>query len=179
MSRVEGDAYDLYRSAQRLLEEREAPAAVPLLERASRQLPDERAILRLLAVAYYYSGSFIPAEPLMRRLVDADPLDADVHHMLAKTLELTGRPEQARQYYALAGQLTSAYAVNCQVWGGKRTPADPTCASVPMPSVAGQGCCVQRFGQHYPPLRCLPDSADLDPSGVETPRNGCRRIGSR
>lgn len=126
LSRVEADAYDLFRSAQRLLEERDAPAAVPLLERASRKLPDERAILRLLAVAYYYSASFLAAEPLLRRLVDVDPLDADLLHMLAKTLELNGRPEQARQYYALAGQFTPAYAVNCQVWGGGRTPADAT-----------------------------------------------------
>lgn len=137
VSRVKADAYDLYRSAQRLLEEREAPTAVPLLERASRQLPDERAILRLLAVAYYYSASFIAAEPLLRRLVDADPLDADLLHMLGKTLELTSRPEQARQYYALAGQLTPAYGVSCQVWGGERTPADATCASVPTTSVGG------------------------------------------
>ncbi len=137
MSCVEADAYDLYRSAERLLEEREARAAVPLLERASRQLPDERAILRLLAVAYYYSASFIDAEPLLRRLVDVDPLDADLLHMLAKTLELTGRPEQARQYYALAGQFTPAYAVSCQVWGGERSPADATCASVPMTSGEG------------------------------------------
>ena len=137
MTCVESDAYDLYRSAERLLEQREALAAVPLLERASRQLPDERAILRLLAVAYYYSASFIAAEPLLRRLVDVDPLDADLLHMLAKTLELTGRPEQALQYYALAGQFTPAYAVSCQVWGGERPAADATCASVPMTSVDG------------------------------------------
>ena len=137
MSRVEADAYDLYRSAQHLLEEREARAAVPLLEQASRQLPDERAILRLLAMAYYYSAFFTAAEPLLLRLVDADPLDADLLHMLGKTLELNGRPEQAQQYYALAGLLTPAYAVSCQVWGGEGTPADPTCTSVPMTSVGG------------------------------------------
>lgn len=137
VSRVEADAYDLYHSAQRLLDERQALAAVPLLEQASRQLPDERAILRLLALAHYGSESFIAAEPLLRRLVDEDPLDADLLHMLGKTLELTGRPEQAQQYYALAGQLTPAYGVNCQVWGGERTPADATGASVPMTSVGG------------------------------------------
>ena len=127
---METDAYDLYRSAQRLLEERDARAAVPQLEQASRQLPDERAILRLLAVAYYYSSSFTDAEPLLQRLVDADPLDADLLHMLGKTLELTGQPEQAQQYFALAGRLTPAYSVSCQVWGGDRTPADATCTSV-------------------------------------------------
>ena len=68
MSRVEADAYDLYRSAQHLIEELEAPVAVPLLEQAARQLPDERAILRLLALAHYASASFTAAEPLLRRL---------------------------------------------------------------------------------------------------------------
>ena len=134
MSRVEADAYDLYRSARRLLEEREAPGAVPLLEQAARQLPDERAILRLLALAHYASASFTAAEPLLRRLVDADPLDSDSLHMLGKILELTGRPEQTQQYYALAGHLTPAYAVSCQAWGGKRVPADATCAMVPRTS---------------------------------------------
>jgi len=121
VNRVETDAYDLYRSAQRLLEERDAPAAVPLLEQASRQLPDERAILRLLALAHYGSASFVVAESLLRRLVEVDPLDADSLHMLGKTLEQTGRPEQAQQYFALAGQLTPVYGVSCQAWGGERT----------------------------------------------------------
>jgi len=128
---VEADAYDLYRSAQRLIEEREASAAVPLLEEAARQLPEEPAILRLLALAHYGSTSFTAAESLLRSLVAADPLDADSLHMLGKTLELTGRSEQARQYYALAGHLTPAYAVSCRTWGGKRTPADATCPMAP------------------------------------------------
>jgi len=97
-------------------------------------LPDERAILRLLALAHYASASFTAAEPLLRRLVDADPLDSDSLHMLGKILELTGRPEQTQQYYALAGHLTPAYAVSCQAWGGQRIPADATCAVVPMTS---------------------------------------------
>lgn len=119
MRRVEADAYDLYCSAQRLLKEREAPVAVALLEQAAHQMPEERAILRLLALAYYGSSSFTAAESLLRRLVDADPLDADSLHMLAKTLEQTGRPEQAQQYYALAGHLNPAYAVSCQAWAGR------------------------------------------------------------
>lgn len=128
---VEADAYDLYRSAQRLIEEREASAAVPLLEQAALQLPDEPAILRLLALAHYGSASFTAAESLLRRLVAADPLDADSLHMLGEILELTGRSEQSRQYYALAGHLTPAYAVSCRTWGGERTPAGATCAMEP------------------------------------------------
>jgi hypothetical protein len=54
--------------------------------------------------------------------------------MLGKTLELTDRPEQAQQCYALAGHLTPAYPVSCQAWGGKRVPADATCAMVPRTS---------------------------------------------
>jgi len=128
---VEADAYDLYHSAHRLIEGREASAAVPLLEQAARELPDEPAIVRLLALAYYGSASFTAAESLLRRLIDADPLDAESLHMLGKILELTGRSEQAPQYYALAGHLTPAYAVSCRTWGGERTPADATCAMVP------------------------------------------------
>lgn len=126
---MEADAYDLYRSAQRLIEERKASAAVPLLEQAARQLPDEPAILRLLALAHYGSASFTAAESLLRRMVAADPLDADSHHMLGKTLELTGRSQQARQYFSLAGHLTPAYAVSCRTWGGEATPAGATCAT--------------------------------------------------
>jgi hypothetical protein len=125
---VETDAYDLYRSAERLLEERAASAAVPLLERAAGQLPHEHAILRLLALAHFGSGSFTAAEGLLRGLVDADPLDADALHMLGRTLEMTDRPEEAQRYLALAGQLTPAYAVSCEVWGGGRDPADGACA---------------------------------------------------
>ena len=119
---MEADAYDLYRSAQRLIEEREVSAAVPLLEQAALQLPDEPAILRLLALAHYGSASFTAAESLLRRLVADDPLDADSLHMLGEILELTGRSEQSRRYYALAGHLTPAYAVSCRTWGGERTP---------------------------------------------------------
>ncbi len=139
MSRVEADAYDLYQCARRLLEERDAQAAVPLLEEAARQLPDERAILHLLALAHYGSASFTAAEPLLRRLVDADPLDADSLHMLGKTLERTGRPKQAQQYFALAGRLTPAYAVTCQEWVGRRIPVEATCALAPMASPADRG----------------------------------------
>ena len=136
---MEADAYDLYQCARRLLEERDAQAAVPLLEQAARQLPDERAILRLLALAHYGSASFTTAEPLLRRLVEADPLDADSLHMLGKTLELTGRPDQAQQYFALAGQLTPAYAVSCREWVGRRIPVEAACAIVPMTSPGDRG----------------------------------------
>ncbi|NMM22653.1 MAG: tetratricopeptide repeat protein [Phycicoccus sp.] len=129
---MEADAYDLYRSAQRLIEQRDASAAVPMLEQAARQLPDEPAILRLLALAHYGTASFTVAESLLRRLVAADPLDAESLHMLGKTLDLTGRSEQARQYYALAGHLTPAYAVSCRTWGGEPAPADATCAMEPV-----------------------------------------------
>lgn len=140
MGSVEADAYDLYRCAQGLLEERAASAAVPLLEQAARQLPNERAILRLLALAHFGAEAFAAAEVLLRGLVDADPLDADSLHMLGRTLELTGRPEAAQQYFALAGHLTPTYSVSCDVWGRGRSPAEGPCA---VPSAAPVDCSSQ------------------------------------
>lgn len=45
------DVYDLYRQAQQRLSDREAAAAIPLLELASEQIPGDRAILRTCALA--------------------------------------------------------------------------------------------------------------------------------
>ena len=51
------DVYDLYRQAQQRLADREAFAAIPLLELAAAQLPEDRAILRPLALAYFDTGA--------------------------------------------------------------------------------------------------------------------------
>lgn len=109
---------DLYREAETLLAARDAVAAVPLLQQAAGQLPGERAIERLLALALYGTSSFGAAEPILRRLVEASPLDADVRHLLGQTLAALGRTEEAHTHLALAGRLSPAYAVNCRAWGG-------------------------------------------------------------
>ena len=112
------DVYDLYCQARQLLGNREASAAIPLLELAVEQLPDDRTILRLLALAYYEAGALTCAESLLRVLVDQDPLDADALHMLGQALERSGRTAEAGHYLRLAAGLDPAYSVTCSVWGG-------------------------------------------------------------
>ena len=61
------DDYDLYRQAQQRLADREAFAAIPLLELAAAHLPKDRAILRPLALAYFDTGA-VAAIPRPRHL---------------------------------------------------------------------------------------------------------------
>ncbi len=112
------DVYDLYRQAQQRLADREAFAAIPLLELAAAQLPKDRAILRLLALAYFDAGAVAAAESTLRVLVDQDPLDADALHMLGQTLERNGRSAEAGRYLSLAAGLDPSYSVSCSTWGG-------------------------------------------------------------
>jgi len=116
-------AYDFYREAEKLLTQRDAVAAAPLLRQAAGQLPGERAIERLLALALYGSSLFGEAEPVLRRLVEVSPLDPDVRHLLAQTLVELDRAEEAQAHFALAGRLEPAYGVSCRTWGGGRAGA--------------------------------------------------------
>lgn len=111
------DVYDLYRQAQQHLADQEASAAIPLLELAAEQLPSDRAILRLLALAHFDTGAFAAAESTLRVLLDQDPLDADAMHMLGQALERSGRTAEAGRYLSLAAGLDPAYSVNCSTWG--------------------------------------------------------------
>ena len=119
------DVYDLYRKAQQLLADRLASAAIPLLELASEQLPGDRAILRLLALAYYDAGAFAAAESTLRALINQDPLDADALHMLGQALERGGRTAEAGRYLSLAAGLDPVYSVSCPTWGGGSSRALP------------------------------------------------------
>ena len=119
------DVYDLYREAQQRLADREASAAIPLLELAAEQLPGDRAILRLLALAHFDAGAFSAAESTLRLLVDQDPLDADALHMLGQAMERDGRTAEAARYLSLAAGLDPAYSVSCSTWGGGASSALP------------------------------------------------------
>ena len=89
------DVYELYHQAQKHLADRDAAAAIPLLELAAEQLQGDRAVLRLLALAYFDTSAFAAAESTLRVLVDQDPLDADALHMLGQALERSGRSREA------------------------------------------------------------------------------------
>ena len=112
--------YDLYHQAQQQLADRDAAAAIPLLERAAEKLPGDRAVLRLLALAYFNTGAFTAAESMLRDLVGRDPLDADALHMLGHALERSGRAPEAGRYLSLAAGLDPAYSASCATWGNGR-----------------------------------------------------------
>ena len=95
-----------------------ATAAIPLLELAAEQLPKDRAIRRVLALARYDTGAYAAAESTLRALVGLDPLDADALHMLGQALERSGRNAEAGRYLSLAAGLDPAYSVSCSTWGG-------------------------------------------------------------
>lgn len=116
------EVYDLFRQAQQHLADREADAAIPLLELAAEQLPRDRAILRLLALAYFGTDALAAAESTLRVLLALDPLDADALHMLGQALERSGRTGEARRYLSLAAGLDPAYSVSCATWGGQGVP---------------------------------------------------------
>ncbi len=115
------DVYDLYHRAQKKLADRDAAAAIPLLELAAEKLPGDRAVLRLLALAYFDTNAFAAAESMLRDLVDQDPVDADALHMLGQALERRGRSTEAVRYLSLAAGLDPAYSASCATWGGRPT----------------------------------------------------------
>jgi len=118
------DVYDLHRQAQQRLADREASAAIPLLELAAEQLPSDRAILRLLALAYFDTGAFASAESTLRVLHDRDPLDADALHMLGQALERSGRTAEAGRYLSLATSRRRSH----RRWPRRSRPCQRRCA---------------------------------------------------
>jgi len=116
------DVYELYHQAQKHLAARDAAAATPLLELAAEQLPGDRAVLRLLALAYFDTSAFAAAESTLRVLVERDPLDADALHMLGQALERSGRSPEAGRYLSLAAGLDPAYSTSCEAWGRGSAP---------------------------------------------------------
>lgn len=111
------DLVESYRDAQRHLAARDAKAALPLLEHVVAEAPEDRSALRLLALARYGTDDLAGAEGLLRRIVVADPVDADAHALLGEVLAARGDTVGAAAERAIAGQLSPRYAASCDVWG--------------------------------------------------------------
>lgn len=111
------DLVDSYREAQQHLAARDAAAALSLLERVAAHVPEDRSVLRLLALARYGTGDVAAAEVVLRHVVAADPVDADAHALLGEVLAAGGDDRGAAAERAIAGQLSPRYAASCEVWG--------------------------------------------------------------
>src|SRR5688572_33037273 len=102
MSENRPDVYDLYRRGSELLESGDYSAAAIPLEKASRFEPDKTSIREALGRAYFRSGHYRKASEEFAAVVERAPVNDFAHFCLGRSLEKTGRPEEARRHLALA-----------------------------------------------------------------------------
>ncbi len=92
-----------------LVENRKAKEAVPLLEDAVRQKPDEFRPAFYLAEAYFAEGRFNPAEMVYKAATALDSKSAPAHYGLARAIMKQSRLADAQPYFIKAGQLDAQY----------------------------------------------------------------------
>jgi Flp pilus assembly protein TadD len=105
MSDARPDVYDLFRRGSALLESGDYSAAAIPLEKASRFEPDKTSIREALGRAYFRSGRYAQAGEEFRAVVERAPVNDFAHFCLGRSLEKTGRHEEARRHLALACNL--------------------------------------------------------------------------
>ena len=103
--REEYEVYDLFQRGSRLLEAGDFNAAAIPLERASRLEPDKGSIREALGRAYFRSRRFEQAAEDFAALVERYPVNDYAHFCLGRSLEKTGRKQEARRHAALAANM--------------------------------------------------------------------------
>ncbi|MFY1688216.1 tetratricopeptide repeat protein [Plantactinospora sp. WMMB782] len=98
-----------YRRATMYFETGDPSGAARLLEPIVEAEPDNASVRQLLARAYFQSAQLARAEEQLRTLVQRDPSDHYAHHVLGRTLERVGRPEEALRHLRIAAAM---YAEN-------------------------------------------------------------------
>jgi Flp pilus assembly protein TadD len=97
--------YELYKRGSDLLERGDFAAAAIPLERARQLEPDKTSIREALGRAYFRSGRFGPAAAEFEAVVERAPVNDFAHFCLGRSLEKTGRWNEARRHLALACNL--------------------------------------------------------------------------
>ena len=105
MSDDRPDVYDLFRRGSALLESGDFSAAAIPLEKASRIEPDKTSIREALGRAYFRAGRYAQASEEFRAVVERAPVNDFAHFCLGRSLEKTGRRDEARRHLALASNL--------------------------------------------------------------------------
>lgn len=82
--------------------------AARLLERVAVAEPSNKAVLELLARAYFGAAQLERAEDVLTRLVELAPADAWARRALARTLERLSRAEDAVVHHRMADALGAA-----------------------------------------------------------------------
>jgi len=98
-------AYELFRKGSELLEAGDFMAAAVSLERARSLEPDKSSIREALGRAYFRSARFEQAAEEFAAVVERHPVNDYAHFCLGRSLEKTGRTNEARRHAALAAHM--------------------------------------------------------------------------
>ena len=97
--------YDLFRRGTALLEARDYHSATIPLEQGAALEPDKTAIREALGRAYFHAGKYAAAREEFAAVVERSPVNDFAHSCLGRSLEKSGRPDEARRHLALASNL--------------------------------------------------------------------------
>jgi tetratricopeptide (TPR) repeat protein len=99
------NAYDLFKKGSELLDRGDFMAAAIPLERARDLEPDKSSIREALGRAYFRSSRFDKAAEEFAEVVERHPVNDYAHFCLGRSLEKTGRKQEARRHAALAANM--------------------------------------------------------------------------
>jgi Flp pilus assembly protein TadD len=97
--------YDLFKRGSELLEHGDFSAAAIPLEKAREMEPEKSSIREALGRAYFRSGRYRDASVEFRAVVEKYPVNDFAHFCLGRSLEKSGRRQEARKHLALAASL--------------------------------------------------------------------------
>jgi Flp pilus assembly protein TadD len=94
-----------YRAAEQLLAARDPRGAVKLLDAVITAHPENTAARLLRARAFFLAAQLRPAELEFQVVLEREPDNAFAHFALARTLERSGRADEAQRHFRLAAAL--------------------------------------------------------------------------
>jgi tetratricopeptide (TPR) repeat protein len=94
--------YDLFRRGSELLESGDFNAATIPLEQARMLEPDKSSIREALGRAYFHSGRYAAAGEEFAAVVERHPTNDFAHFCLGRSLEKSGRRDEALRHLKLA-----------------------------------------------------------------------------
>jgi predicted Zn-dependent protease len=107
LARYPDDARLLTLKAQALLQLQRADEALPILKELAERRPSDAAIKLALGRAYFQSGEFAAAIPLLEARLDGDT-DGSLHMQLARAYSATGQRDKATPLMTRSEELRKA-----------------------------------------------------------------------
>jgi Flp pilus assembly protein TadD len=97
--------YELFKRGSELLENGDFSAAAIPLEKARQMEPEKSSIREALGRAYFRSGRYRDASVEFQAVVEKYPVNDFAQFCLGRSLEKSGRRQEARKHLALAASL--------------------------------------------------------------------------